>query len=138
MVEAVTRPPQQYLHGELVVVIDCSNLARAADFWAGLLGYERAGTAVEPYQTLVSPDGGFELLLQHVQEPKQAKTRLHLDLRTRDLDEEVYRARSLGAVVLTEEPIVEDDWGWHVLADPDGNEFCILQPPEEYWRDRGS
>ncbi|MGW0230804.1 VOC family protein [Actinopolymorpha singaporensis] len=134
----MTRRPQPYLRGELVVVIDCSDLERSAEFWTSLLGYTRAGAAVEPYQSLVPPDGGFELLLQHVLEAKQAKTRVHLDLRTRDLEAEVERARSLGAAVLTEEPIVEEGWGWHVLADPDGNEFCVLQPPESYWRDHGS
>lgn len=138
MVGVVTRRPQPYLRGELVVVIDCSDLERSAEFWTRLLGYTRAGAAVEPYQSLVPPGGGVELLLQHVSEAKRAKTRVHLDLRTRDLEAEVERARSLGAAVLTEEPIIEEGWGWHVLADPDGNEFCVLQPPESYWQDHGS
>ncbi|MFD2083210.1 VOC family protein [Actinopolymorpha cephalotaxi] len=130
----MTRSPQRYPHGDLVVVIDCSDLERSARFWTGLLGYERAGAAVEPYQSLVPPGGGCELLLQQVPDAKRTKNRVHLDLRTRDLDAEVERARSLGAALLTEEPVVEEGWGWHVLADPDGNEFCVLQPPEEYWR----
>jgi hypothetical protein len=36
----------------------------------------------------------------------------------------------------TSEPIVENGWTWHVLADPDGNEFCVVRPPDAYWADR--
>jgi predicted enzyme related to lactoylglutathione lyase len=59
------------------------------------------------------------------------KNRLHLDLRTADLDAEVDRVVSLGATRLTTEPVTEDGWRWHVLADPDGNEFCVLAPPAQ-------
>jgi predicted enzyme related to lactoylglutathione lyase len=55
--------------------------------------------------------------------------RVHLDLRTRGLEAEVSRVTALGATVLASHPIAEDGWTWHVLADPDGNEFCVLQPP---------
>jgi len=57
------------------------------------------------------------------------KNRLHLDLRTADLEAETARVTGLGATRLTAEPIIEHGWRWHVLADPDGNEFCVLQPP---------
>lgn len=73
--------------------------------------------------------GGVELLLQQVPEAKTGKNRLHLDLRTPHLDPEVQRLKDLGAAVLTSTPLVEHDWQWHVLTDPDGNEFCVLQPP---------
>lgn len=117
------------MRGELVVVVDVGDLERAAAFWGGVLGYERVG---EPnvYLSLVPADGvGVEVLLQKVADPKQGKNRLHLDLRTADLDVEVARVEALGARRLTEEPVVEAGWTWHVLADPDGNEFCVLQPP---------
>jgi predicted enzyme related to lactoylglutathione lyase len=52
-----------------------------------------------------------------------------LDLRTPDLQAEVRRVTGLGATLLTSEPVTEDGWFWHILADPDGNEFCVLQPP---------
>ena len=60
---------------------------------------------------------------------KGQKNRLHLDLRTPDLDAEARRVLGLGATLLTSEPVIEDGWSWHILADPDGNEFCVLQPP---------
>jgi predicted enzyme related to lactoylglutathione lyase len=47
-----------------------------------------------------------------------------------DLEAEVARVADLGAILLTSQPVVEDGWRWHVLGDPDGNEFCVLEPPE--------
>ena len=46
-----------------------------------------------------------------------------------DLAAETARVTALGATRVTADPIEEDGWIWHVLADPDGNEFCVLQPP---------
>jgi len=130
----MNREPHSYLRGELVVVIDCSQLDRSAEFWAGALGYVRDGSATGGYQSLQPADGmGIEILLQQVREAKQAKNRVHLDLRTRDLEPELERLRALGAQVLTDQPISEAGWRWHILADPDGNEFCVLQPPTSYW-----
>jgi predicted enzyme related to lactoylglutathione lyase len=123
-------PGQPYVNGELVVVLDCADLERSATFWSAVLGYEWEGDVVGLYTSLTPPGGGARLLLQRVPEQKQqSKNRLHLDLRTPDLDAEMERVRALGAVQLTEEPLVEHGWTWHVLADPDGNEFCVLQPP---------
>jgi predicted enzyme related to lactoylglutathione lyase len=120
---------QRYRGGELVVVVDCADLDRSARFWGGVLGYTARVSPHTVYRTLLPPDGrGIEILLQRVPEAKRGKNRLHLDLRTPDLDAEVSRAVALGATVLTDEPIDEDGFRWHVLADPDGNEFCILRP----------
>jgi hypothetical protein len=91
---------------------------------------ERSAT----YQSIIPTNGvGIGVLLQHVPETKSSKNRLHLDLRTRELDAEVARITALGAQRLTEKPIVEDGWTWHVLADPDGNELCVIRPPPEHW-----
>lgn len=130
----MSRRPHTYAGGELALVVDCADLDVAADFWAAALGYVREGPAGETYLSLVPADGaGIEILLQRVPERRQAKSRLHLDLRTHDLDREVRRVVALGAVVVSDEPIDESGWRWHVLADPDGNEFCVLQPPPGYW-----
>lgn len=133
----VNRIPHPYRRGELVAVIDCADLDRAARFWAAALGYVADGSPGGPYRSLFPRDGrGIELLLQRTGDTKVAKNRLHLDLRTRDLADEVSRVTALGATVLTSSPIREGGWTWHVLADPDGNEFCVLQPPDAYWTDR--
>lgn len=125
---------QSYRGGELVIVIDCSDLDRSARFWSGALGYRPGQASPSPYRT-VRPQpaqAGIEILLQRVPEAKSGtKNRLHLDLRTADLDAEVDRVVSLGATRLTTEPVTEDGWRWHVLADPDGNEFCVLAPPAQ-------
>ena len=87
-----------------------------------------------PYQGLVPADGqGIEMLLQRVPGVKSGKNRLHLDLRIADLDAEVERVVALGGLRLTIKPVTERGWRWHILADPGGNELCILQPPTTYW-----
>ena len=123
--------PQPYPNGELVIVIDCSDLDRSARFWAAVLGYKAGQVTGGPYHSLTPVSGvGIDVLLQQVPDVKRQKNRLHLDLRTPDLEAETARVLDLGAMLLTSQPVLEDDWCWHVLADPDGNEFCVLQPPE--------
>jgi predicted enzyme related to lactoylglutathione lyase len=122
--------PQPYPNGELVIVIDCSDLDRSARFWADVLGYTAGPPSTGPYRGLAPESGvGIDLLLQRVPDVKGQKNRLHLDLRTPDLETEVRRVTGLGARLLTSQPVAEDGWFWHILADPDGNEFCVLQPP---------
>ena len=123
---------QPYARGELALVLDTADLERAADFWTAVLGYRRESPASGSYLSLLPADGpGIELLLQQTDDVKRDKNRLHLDLRTADLDAEVARVVACGASVLTAEPVIEHGWRWHVLADPDGNEFCVLQPPAD-------
>ncbi len=122
--------PQPYPNGELVIVVDCSDLDRSAQFWAAVLGYTAGDLGGGPYRSLTPVSGaGIDVLLQRVPDVKRDKNRLHLDLRTPDLEAEVGRVLALGATLLTGQPVVEDGWRWHVLGDPDGNEFCVLEPP---------
>jgi catechol 2,3-dioxygenase-like lactoylglutathione lyase family enzyme len=124
------RMPQLYRSGELVVVIDCSDLARSARFWSGVLGFTAGRVTSGPYRSLVPESGeGIEVLLQLVPEDKRQKDRLHLDLRTADMGTEVRRVIGLGATLVTDQAVLQDGWRWHTLADPDGSEFCVLQPP---------
>jgi predicted enzyme related to lactoylglutathione lyase len=76
-----------------------------------------------------------QLLLQRADDRKPVKNRLHLDLRTSKLGPEVERIRSAGGRLLTEEPLTELGWTWQILADPDGNELCVVQPPAEHWQE---
>jgi predicted enzyme related to lactoylglutathione lyase len=132
---AVSHDAQPYLHGDLVVVIDCGDLDRSARFWSSVLGYVREDPPGGRYQSLLPAEGqGIEILLQRVPELKGGKNRLHLDLRTADLDAEERRVVALGARRLTSTPVAEAGWRWHIFADPDGNEFCVLQPPAAYWQ----
>ena len=115
------------------MVLDCEDLDVSARFWIAVLGYVDSGGGATYRALLPSGGSGPELLLQRVAEQKETKNRVHLDLRTRDLDSEVRRIEQLGAHRMTSEPIVEHGWRWHVLADPDGNELCVLAPPDDYW-----
>lgn len=74
---------------------------------------------------LVGPDDRYLLFLK-VPEPKTLKNRLHLCLRPTDRsrDEEVERILELGATLFSD--MRDGDKGWAVLADPEGNEFCVL------------
>lgn len=130
----MTWQPNAYAKGELVVVVDCADLERAARFWAGVLGYSDAGGDSPTYRSVLPADGpGVEILLQRTPDAKRGKNRLHLDLRTRDLDAEMSRVLALGAKRQSAAPIEENGWVWHVMEDPDGNEFCVIQPPAGYW-----
>lgn len=119
--------------------IDSTDPSRIATFWEQALGWRRTfedaeEVALEP--PAGSPEDGVspDLLFLKVPdgEVKQVKNRLHLDLRP-DADQaaEVARLEALGAtrVDIGQGP----DHSWVVLADPDGNEFCVLRPltPEE-------
>ena len=124
------RIPHPYRNGELVIVIDCSDLDRSARFWADVLGYSAGAATHGRYRGLTPESGeGIEVLLQQVDDEKHGKNRLHLDLRTADLAAEVSRILGFGASLVTSRPVEEDGWRWHILADPDGNEFCVLEPP---------
>jgi catechol 2,3-dioxygenase-like lactoylglutathione lyase family enzyme len=130
----MTRRPVRYGgRGDtaLVVVLDCADLDRSAAFWCGALGYVGPPPGTPgPYRQLVPAGGdGLELLLQQVPEVKNGKNRVHLDLRTPDLEDEVQRLLGFGARHTTGAPVREDGWTWYVLADPDGNELCVLSPP---------
>ena len=115
----------------LAAVLDCADLDRSAEFWCGALGYVGPPPGTPgPYRQLLPADGdGLELLLQQVAEAKAGKNRVHLDLRVPDLDAELARLLTLGARHTTGTLVEEDGWTWYVLADPDGNEFCVLRPP---------
>ena len=101
------------------VIIDCNDLEVGARFWAGALGTTVASTE-GPYAFLETRAGDLEIGLQLVPEPKTAKSRVHLDFETDDLEAEVKRLEALGA---RRQHFVE---GWWVMEDPHGNEFCVL------------
>jgi hypothetical protein len=113
----------------LVLVLDCADPNQLAGFWAQALRC-RANGAGDPYVVLVpeAPDQP-ELLLQHVPERKVGKKRMHFDMRLDDLESEVERLTALGATELSSEPIRRGRIP-EVMADPEGNEFCVcVEPP---------
>jgi hypothetical protein len=107
--------------------VDAEDSHVLARWWSQVLGWpvveDEGELAVEP------PDGnGVSLLFIHVPERKQVKNRLHLDLRPPDGSDqatELARLLELGAVPV--DVGQGPDVTWHVLADPEGNEFCLLR-----------
>jgi predicted enzyme related to lactoylglutathione lyase len=105
-------------------------------FWGRVLGFtEDPDDPNEPGHEecmIFSPDRSQKLLFIEVPERKQVKNRVHLDLDPVEgtRDEELARLRELGATVVDDRRR-SDGTGWVVLADPEGNEFCILRPEAE-------
>jgi catechol 2,3-dioxygenase-like lactoylglutathione lyase family enzyme len=110
------------------VTVDCLDTRALAAFWTAVLGW----TVVDEEDGVISiaaADGapfGMDLIPVPAG-PKVGKNRLHLDLRPVDRDQaaELERLLALGA-----RPVdvgQSDDVSWHVLADPEGNEFCLLR-----------
>jgi predicted enzyme related to lactoylglutathione lyase len=107
------------------LVLDCSDPDTLADFWSAALGYESVGSAGN-YVLLVSPTPGRpKLLLQRVPEPKTTKNRMHLDIEVREVQPEATRLEGLGASRLRAELQSEHGSTWILMADPEGNEFCV-------------
>ncbi len=115
---------------EISLNLDCNDVDRMEAFWCGALGYRRRG-AIGSYRSFESPDGsGPRLILQQVPEVKVAKNRLHFDLDHAadfDIEAEADRLVALGAQRLT--GVVEEFAGasFIVMADPEGNEFCVCR-----------
>ncbi|GAA1974375.1 VOC family protein [Nocardioides panacihumi] len=118
--------------------IDCADAYELSEWWKVLLGYvDLPDDPNEPGHEecmIQSPDGAHRLLFIEVADAKQTKNRLHLDLRPRERtrDDEVAWALSIGATQVADHRGIRGEGsGWVVLADPEGNEFCILRSEGE-------
>ncbi|MCO1576931.1 VOC family protein [Crossiella sp. SN42] len=114
------------------VAIDCADAYELARFWSRVTG-RPLHPEVKPGEpeTQVMLAEGPVLHFNQVPEPKQVKNRLHLCLRPETTrDEEVARLLAIGATFLADHR-QPDSTGWVVLADPEGNEFCVLRSASE-------
>ena len=114
------------------VTVDASDQRGLAEFWAAVLGWKIAGE-LEEIEVWIQPDSpdsastGFpEILFLINSDTKQVKNRLHLDLRPDNQDEEVARLEKLGAKRIDIGQNQNERCTWIVMADPEGNEFCVL------------
>ncbi|MCG7423431.1 MULTISPECIES: VOC family protein [Micrococcus] len=99
-----------------------------AEFWRELMGWDVAepdSYAPGSDECYLATAEGYTVLFYRVPDAKRVKNRAHMDLMTAGTtrDEEVERALGLGASMVDDR---RGDLGWAVLADPEGNEFCIL------------
>ncbi|WP_104092208.1 VOC family protein [Arthrobacter sp. GMC3] len=104
------------------IVINTANPAKLLTFWTAFLDTEVLASG-SGFHWLSLGEGQPRLAIQEVPDPTEGRRRLHLDFAAGDLVAEVARAVSLGASRVAEHSI--EDFSWIVLADPDGNEFCI-------------
>ncbi|GIF07430.1 VOC family protein [Actinoplanes siamensis] len=109
------------------VVVDAADPVRLARWWAEALDYVIVDEGKDDDGDFVEirrrPDELPGLLFTQSADPKRVKNRLHLDLRPDDREAEVERLVGMGA---RPADIGQHDVGWVVLADPEGNEFCVL------------
>ncbi|MEV2220270.1 VOC family protein [Nocardia vinacea] len=114
------------------LVVQCTDPVALSRFWCAVLDYIELGREEPDDGIEIGPPSGFggaapTLVFSRVDEPKTAKLRLHFDVNPvdRDQDAELERLLSLGARPADVEQTGDEPW--HVLQDPEGNEFCLLR-----------
>ena len=117
---------------------DANDSPRLARFWAGVLGWETADDPDESIALLPSDDTGFRIRFLPTEEQKFGPNQMHFDLTSTSLEDQqqtVARAIELGArhIDIGQGP----DAAHVVLADPEGNEFCVIEPGNNFLADCG-
>jgi catechol 2,3-dioxygenase-like lactoylglutathione lyase family enzyme len=112
------------------LVIDCTDPQRLADFWCEVLAFVVLDT--EDGAIEIGPREGFgglqpTLIFSPTSEPKVGKLRLHIDINPTDRDQDAELARLLGIGARRADIGQTGEEQWHVLRDPEGNEFCLLR-----------
>ena len=114
------------------ITVDCIDPKKVADFWAAALDWkitfeDENEVSIELLDG--SPEVGRipDILFLRNPDKKTLKNRLHLDLRPQDQNAEVARLRALGASEIEIGQSEDSDTTWVVMADPEGNEFCVLR-----------
>ena len=112
------------------ITFDCVDPYPLSLFWTQVTGFgeipDNPNHPSDPEAVLLSPDGSMALLFIPIPERKVAKNRVHLDVVPTEgtRDEEVVRLLGIGATTVADHRR-PDGSGWVVLADPEGNEFCV-------------
>ena len=116
--------PQPSMVLAVQVVLDVSDIERAATFWGAWLGQEPGPPRANgQFVTVGALTGTTWLVLQRVPEGKTVKNRVHLDFTVADVDAAINQILALGGRTVRE---VREGGGHFVtMADPDGNEFCV-------------
>ncbi len=116
--------------------INCVDAYALSEWWKPVIGYtDVPGDPNQPGKeecVIVDPNTGHELLFIEVEELQDPRGRMHLDLAPTDRrrDAEIERVLALGATEV-DDCRNDDGTGWMVMADPDGNLFCIVRSDEE-------
>ena len=105
------------------VVIDCHDPNALFAFWSSLTGVDKVQESPGFIFCTELPGNHIRLAFQQVPEDKVTKNRLHLDMGHEDPEAFITHVESLGGSRLGDRQI--GDFHWTVLADPEGNEFCV-------------
>ena len=112
------------------ITLDCEEPLKVAEFWSKALGLTFDDGASEFFVSMSPADShGPNLFFAKVPEAKSTKNRQHLDFESDDPVAEVARLVELGATHVAD----KNEWGhaWSIMADPEGNEFCVSGPHED-------
>jgi predicted enzyme related to lactoylglutathione lyase len=112
------------------IVIDAHDLPRLAEFWTQALGWKILSEREREIVIGTEETAPVGICLMPVTDPKTVKNRVHLDLTSSaaDRDQEIDRLLALGARRVDIGQTGTESWT--VLADPEGNEFCVIRPKE--------
>jgi catechol 2,3-dioxygenase-like lactoylglutathione lyase family enzyme len=113
------------------LVLECRDPETLAEFWCNVLDFvvlDREGDG----SMEIGPREGFggaqpTIILSPTDAPRTAKSRLHLDVNATDRDQDAELERLLALGARPADVGQPDDSSWHVLMDPEGNEFCLLR-----------
>ncbi|HZA05346.1 MAG TPA: VOC family protein [Propionibacteriaceae bacterium] len=120
------------------VCFDANDPLRLAHFWAGVLRWEMSDHPTDGIALLPSDDTGFQVRFFSSQEQKTGQNQMHFDLTSTSLEDQqetVARSLQLGARHIDVGQRPEE--GHVVLADPEGNEFCVIEPGNNFLADCG-
>ncbi|ARC57932.1 hypothetical protein AS850_12680 [Frondihabitans sp. 762G35] len=106
------------------VIVHAQDPAALGTWWAEALGWVAVYSTADEFEIRQDPDRMPGIDFVRVEERRRTPSRLHLDFRPDDQDAEVTRLLALGA---RRADVGQGDVPWTVLADPEGNEFCVLQ-----------
>ena len=109
------------------LAIDANDVQSLAEFWSAVAGYKIAESHY-PYVAVLTSDRAAypRVIIIQVPEIKTAKSRLHMEFKTDNLKSEAARIVALGATLVAEREF--GDTQWIVMQDPEGNEFCLVNP----------
>jgi predicted enzyme related to lactoylglutathione lyase len=122
----------------IALCIDANDPARLARFWAGVLGWEMVADPDGGMVLVPDDDTGFRIEFFPTERPKTSPNQMHFDLTSTSLEDQrrtVARSLGLGARHVDVGQRPEDP---HVvLGDPEGNEFCVIEPGNSFLADCG-
>ncbi|MGA4541509.1 VOC family protein [Uniformispora flossi] len=113
------------------LVIDAADAERLARFWCDVLDYVELDREADGSIEIGPADAGFggpqpTIVLSPTTDPRPTKLRLHFDVNATDRDQDAELRRLLARGATPVDVGQTGDESWHVLADPEGNEFCLL------------